>query len=88
MDTDKYTLPKKAVKPHISDNSAVIKASNRFEPLDSPDTETGSIAGQLSEQYRSVKPPAIHIFGISNTYTFTRTLSSTCSIKPSISHGK
>jgi len=77
--------PKRPPTPSASDS---IPLQNKYASLDE-----GNIQEEKMEQSNektppptSSKPPQIYVYGVQNTYTFTKTLSSVCQTQPKIQH--
>lgn len=86
MDTGEFQYPKNPVKPKASDQLSVASTSNSFDVLDSADSDSASDKGYKPD--KNVKPPPVIIYGISNKYNFTKSLSSTFTVAPKYRHAK
>lgn len=87
-DTETEMEVKGWTKPHISVkmkkmHTSQVDTQNRYAPLqDNEDAKPEQLTS------RTNKPPPLYTYGVKNQFQFTRSLSTTCQLQPTITHGK
>lgn len=89
MDIDWFQLPKNPVKTQsLHNQSPTIDICNKFQVPDPVSCDNSKADSEQPAHKTQLKLPAIYIYGITNTYNFTRTLAATCAVQPRIHHCK